>query len=321
MNRGITAILITAASLGACEPEADRFRVVGELASDRIEISAETSEPIIEIAVSEGQAVAPGQVLVRQDSRRAAARVAEAEAVLAQQQARLDELVRGPRGEQIAASRASLAGAEQELDYRQAELRRIRDVHNKGLAAADALDRASVALDAARANRDRELALLEERLAGTTDEELAQAEQAVKQASARRDAAELDLERLTLTAPAAGIADSRLFEVGERPPPGQPVIVLLSGRQPYARVYVPEEIRVQVSAGREALIHVDGLSDPLPGRVRWVSSEAAFTPYYSLTERDRSHLSYVAKVDISGDRERLPDGIPVEVELRESGRD
>ena len=40
-----------------------------------------------------------------------------------------------------------------------------------------------------------------------------------------------------------------------------------------------------------------------------------------MTERDRSHLSYVAKVDISGDRERLPDGIPVEVELRESGRD
>ena len=49
--------------------------------------------------------------------------------------------------------------------------------------------------------------------------------------------------------------------------------------------------------------------------MRWVSSYAAFTPYYALTERDRSRLSYVAKVDISEARERLPDGIPVQVEF------
>jgi HlyD family secretion protein len=205
------------ALLYACEPADDRARVVGELASDRIEISAEANEPIIEIAVTEGQTVAPGQVLVRQDGTRAAARLAEAEAALAQQQARLDELIRGPRSEQVAASRASFEGATQELEYRQAELRRTRDVHEKGLASADALDRATAALDAARASRKLALATLEERLAGTTVEELAQAEQAVKQASARRDGAILDLERLTLTSPADGAVDSRLFEVGERP--------------------------------------------------------------------------------------------------------
>ena len=45
------------------------------------------------------------------------------------------------------------------------------------------------------------------------------------------------------------------------------------------------------------------------------ASDAAFTPYYALTERDRGRLSYEAKVDLTGDRERLPDGIPVEVEF------
>jgi HlyD family secretion protein len=72
---------------------------------------------------------------------------------------------------------------------------------------------------------------------------------------------------------------------------------------------------VHVNAGTEAEIHVDGLEAPLSGRVRWVSSEAAFTPYFALTERDRSRLSYVAKVDILEQRERLPDGVPVEVEF------
>jgi len=153
-------------------------------------------------------------------------------------------------------------------------------------------------------------------LAGTTIEELAQAEQAVAQLAARRDAIRVDLERHTTRAPVAGIADSRLFEAGERPAPGQPVIIVLGGEQPYARVYVPETIRVHVTSGTAAVIHVDGLDEPLDGRVRWVSSEAAFTPYYALTERDRGRLSYVAKVDITTQRDRLPDGVPVEVEFQ-----
>ncbi len=53
----------------------------------------------------------------------------------------------------------------------------------------------------------------------------------------------------------------------------------------------------------------------MDGRVRWVASEPAFTPYYALTERDRGRLSYVAKVDLDQVRERLPDGVPVNVEF------
>jgi HlyD family secretion protein len=163
-------------------------------------------------------------------------------------------------------------------------------------------------------------AQLEELLAGTTIEELRQAEQAVKQATAFRDGAAVDLDRQTLRSPVDGIADSRLFEIGERPGQGQPVMIVLGGKQPYARIYVPEDMRVRVSAGSKALIYVDGLTAPVDGRVRWVASEAAFTPYFALTERDRGRLSYVAKVDISEDRERLPDGVPVEVEfIVESG--
>ena len=72
---------------------------------------------------------------------------------------------------------------------------------------------------------------------------------------------------------------------------------------------------MHVTPGKAATIHVDGLATPIPGRVRWVAAEAAFTPYYALTERDRGHLTYLAKIDIDDDRERLPDGVPVEVDL------
>ena len=311
-----TLVLIAATLLvTACGETENPYRVIGELASDRIELTAEFNEPITAIAVAEGEIVEAGQILVEQDNSRAAARLAEAEAALAQYQARLDELVRGPRSEQIAAGRANVEGATQELGFRQTEATRIEGIYERGLAADDLLDRANAALDAAQANLKLRLAQLEELLAGTTIEELAQAEQSVKQAAARRDSAQIDVERHIIRSPVAGITDSRLFELGERPAPGLPIIVVLGGKQPYARVFVPESLRVHVRAGSEVLVFVDGLESPLTGRVRWVANEPAFTPYYALTERDRGRLTYVAKVDISTDSDRLPDGVPVEVEF------
>ena len=312
----ILTALVTLTLLASCAGEENPNLVVGELASDRHELTAEVSEPILSIAISEGEVVIAGQILIEQDSTRATARLAEAAAALAQHQARLDELVRGPRSEQITAARANVEGATQEFEFRQSELTRVKEVHARGLASPDLLDRARAALDAAEANLKLRLAQLEERLAGTTIEELAQAEQAVKQAAARRDNALVDVERHTLRAPVDGIVDSRLFELGERPAPGQPMVIMLSGAQPYARVFVPEPLRVRIAPGTEALIYVDGLDQAIDGRVRWVSSEAAFTPYFALTERDRGRLSYVAKVDIGETRQRLPDGVPVNVEFQ-----
>jgi len=301
--------------LVACGNDDSATRVVGQLTSDRVELTAEFSEAITAIAVIEGESVMKGQQLLQQNAERAMARAAEAEAALKQSEARRDELVRGPRAELISGARANLEGAAQELQFRQSELDRIREVHRRGLASPDLLDRAIAAFDAAQAASKLRLAQLEELLAGTTIEQLAQAEQQVLQAAARLDAANIEIDRHRIVAPVDGIVDSRLFEIGERPGIGQPVIVMLSAAQPHARVYIPEAVRVQIGPGTKARIYVDGLPDPVAGAVRWVASESAYTPYFALTERDRGRLSYVAKVDLSETEQRLPDGVPVEVEF------
>lgn len=305
--------------LAGCGNEPGNNVVVGEFASDRIELTAEVNEPVVEIRVAEGAAVTAGQVLLRQNSRRAEARLAEAEAAAGQAQARLDELVRGPRSEQIAAARAGLEGAIDEREFRETDFERVQRIHELQLASPDLLDRARTALQTARANEDLRRAQLAELLSGTTVEELSQAQYALEQAEARRDLARVDLERHATRAPVDGIVDSRLFEIGERPAAGQPLIVMLGGTQPYARIYVPETVRVGVGPGMPVRMLVDGLDEPLRGTVRWVASEAAFTPYFALTERDRGRLSYEAKVDVAFEGDRLPDGVPVEVQLGPAG--
>ena len=314
-NLHLYALWLPLLLAAGCNGPNDANRVVGYLESDRVEISAAVDEPITRIAVVEGQQVAKGDLLLKQDPARVNARVAEAQAVLAQAEARLDELVRGPRQEQIAAARANVAGARQQLDFLQRDYERAQRVFEQNLTSRETLDRATAALEVAQAELEAREARLQELLEGTTVEELRQAEAGVGVAEARLAQLNVELERHRAYAPADGVIDSLLFEPGERPRIGQPMLVLLTGEQPHARVYVPESIRVTVGPGTPAQVLVDGLAEPLDGRVRWVASDAAFTPYFALTERDRGRLSFAAEIDFEPVERRLPDGVPVEVVL------
>ncbi|HEX2139237.1 MAG TPA: HlyD family efflux transporter periplasmic adaptor subunit [Woeseiaceae bacterium] len=299
--------------LAGCYGADDAGRVVGYLESERVEISAAVDEAITQIRVVEGQSVTAGELLLQQDRSRMEAQLAESRAVLAQARARLDELVRGPRQEQVTAARADVTGTEQQVAFLELEYERAKRIFEQNLTSREALDRAAAALDVAQAELEAREARLRELLEGTTVEELRQAEAAVAAAEARVAQFEVDAERHSAFAPADGVIDSILFEPGERPQVGRPMLILLTGEQPHARVYVPESVRVSIVPGTEARVFVDGLSQALEGRVRWVASDAAFTPYYALTERDRGRLSFAAEIDIRGFERRLPDGVPVEV--------
>src|SRR5262249_5767581 len=154
------------------------------------------------------------------------------------------------------------------------ELTRARNLNAGGVASPEALDRGRTQRDAARATRDAARA------------ELAEADAALAEAR-------VHLERLAVRAPRDGHVDALPFEVGERPPAGAVVVVMLAAGSPYARVYVPEPVRAQVAPGDRATIRIDGVEGEFAAHVRTVSQDAAFTPYFALTERDRGRLSYV----------------------------
>ena len=293
------------------EPQA-----VGTLERDRLELVAEAHEPVIERPVPEGAYVEAGTLLLRLDPTRLRAQVAQAESVRARSAARLAELVRGPRPERIAEARARLKGAQGRLIAARSELARAEELLPKAAISRELAEQRHALLREALASRDSARATLKELLEGTTNEELAQAEAALAEADAALTDARVRLERLEVRAPTAGWVDALPYELGERPPAGGLVAVLLADGAPYGRVYVPASARVHVTQGTPARVHVDGLAEPLPGRVRTVATDAAFTPYYALTERDRGRLVYVAKVDLLGENARaLPTGIPVEVEF------
>jgi HlyD family secretion protein len=304
-------LLLEIALLTACQHN-DPVDVVGTLEWDRIELTADAAEPIIDIDVREGQAVAAGQTILQLDARRVQARLDESRALLAQHAARLAELQRGPRAERITQARATLAGSEGNLEAALHEVNRVRPLVKQELLTRQDLDNAQSAYDTARAARDNARAVLAELEHGTTREELDQAIAVRDAAAAAIHGLEVSLERLTVRAPVAGVIDDLPLETGERPALGAVVAVLLAGEAPHARVYLPEPLRIRVSVGDPASVYVDGIERPFNGRVRRVSADPAFTPYYSLTERDRSRLSYLTEVELVDAAAReLPAGVPL----------
>jgi HlyD family secretion protein len=94
------------------------------------------------------------------------------------------------------------------------------------------------------------------------------------------------------------------------------VAVVLAEGMPYARVHIPEPLRASYVAGARVQLAIDGVAAPLGGTVRYVSAEASFTPYYSLTQEDRSRLSYLAEITVDDPAAAdLPAGVPVQVTL------
>ncbi|WP_200376763.1 HlyD family secretion protein [Thiocystis violacea] len=292
---------------------------VGTLEWDRVELVAEVSEPIVAITARAGERLADGDLILQLDPRRAEARLAEAQAAQAVARARLAELRRGPREERIAEAQARLRGAVEALGIRERELTRLDQLLGRQLASAEAVDTARRLVEAARSEHDRAQAALAELTAGTTREELDQAQATLAQAEASTRILALNLARLAVRAPVPGRLDDLPFELGEQPPAGGVVAVLLAGDRPYARVYVPEAQRAHVVPGTAAEVRVDGLAEPLVGRVRKVDSDPAFTPFFALTQHDRGRLAYLAEIDLPDAPVDLPAGPPLEARFMTEG--
>lgn len=310
--------MVCLAALAACGGRGDEA-LLGTLERDRVELVAEAQEPIIEIAVREGEAVSAGQVLLRLDPAAAGTRLARARSAVTLAERRHAELVAGARREQIRQARARAEGAAARAGAEASEFTRVDTLVGQGMLPASALDRQRALRDGAEADARAAAEVLVELERGTRAEVVEQAAAALAEARAQLAEIELSLERHTVRAPRAGVVDALPYELGERPPRGAPVAVLLAAGQPYARVFIPEPRRAALQAGSPASVRIDGMDRDWSGAVRYLSSEAAFTPHFALNERDRSRLSFLAEIVLTEpDAAGLPTGIPVEVTLRES---
>ena len=311
-NSRLCSAVILVLSITACE-DPSQLRLLGTMERDRIQLVADSNEPITRVLVREGDAVDTDAILVQQDQTRAEIALTKARADEAAALSTLSEAEAGPRSQEISKARARLQAAKSATRTARVELDRDIRLIERNLVSQNSLDLSQGKYDEAAARQSETQAALEELLAGTRSEIIDQTRAMHAAATANVEDLTVSLSRTSVRAPIAGTIEALPFRIGERPPVGATVAVLLATGRTYARVHVSEPLRANLSVGAAADIWMDGRDRAITGRLRWISADAAFTPYFALSQHDRSRLSYLAEIDVIDDDQTLPVGVPVEV--------
>jgi len=276
---------------------------------------------VLAIPVREGDAVAEGDQLATLDAREMQAAVDAAKARVEAADARLTELVRGARPQELATAEAAVRSATERADEARRSADRARTLFDGGAISRQAMDQASTTLEvavAAQQQAEEQLALVRE---GPRSETISAQRALVQQARANVAQAEAAMTNTVITAPFAGLITTRHREPGEAVQPGAPVLTLLDPTDRWVRIYIREDQIGLVHLGLSAEIVSDTYPDRVyHGEVTYIGSEAEFTPRNVQTAEERIKLVYPVKVRITGDPDfELKPGVPADVTLMDTG--
>ncbi|MBM3770390.1 MAG: HlyD family efflux transporter periplasmic adaptor subunit [Acidimicrobiia bacterium] len=327
---GNAALALVATCLVACQatPPTDRVRVSGQVEATEVQIAGQVGGRLLELAVTEGQRVAAGDLIARLDTADAALARELARAERSQVVAQVRLLRAGSRVEDIhqaewqsAAARSEQAAADADLVSAQVDVDRFESLlaSNSGSRKQrdDAAARRNVARGRVQAAKDRAAAadaVVARLKVGARPEEIAWAEARVAAADAQIRIFEKAIADATLTSPIAGVVTTVVADAGETVAPRAPLVVITDLDHAWANVYVDEPAVPRLKLGQSATLYTDGgLS--MTGTVSYVSPRAEFTPRNVQTAQDRSQLVYRLKIAVDNTAGVLKSGMPVEAEL------
>jgi HlyD family secretion protein len=269
------------------------------------------------ITVREGAAVTAGTELAWLDRDELFARLESAERARAAASARLTELERGFRSQEIAQGREALRAAAQRLVDARRELERAERLFAGGAISRRDLEAAQTAVTVADAQHEsarEQFSLLE---TGPRAEQITAQRALVAQAEASVAQARAALAQAVITAPFDGRVTVRHREPGEAVSPGAPVLTVADLNDRWVRIYVRGDEVGRVSLGQKAEVTADAYPDrTYPAEVMFIADEAEFTPRNVQTAEERVKLVYRVKVRILTDSTHdLKPGLPADVRL------
>lgn len=280
--------------------------------SDITVISPKVEGYLKEVKVEENQAVAAGDVLFVVDDRDFAAKVAQAQAALATEEASIDTYDRRMdlQRSMIEQANAEVSAAEAEQVRTERDFQRYTQLAATDFASKQRLETAEAdKRKAAAALLQKRAALLAAQdqlnvLRAQRDEEKARRQQA----RANLQLAQNDLDNTTIRAPVAGIAGNRAGRVGQYVKPGTQLLSLVPLPDVYVTANFKETQLTHMRPGQSAEVSVDAYPDqPLTGRIE--SFAPASGAQFSLLPPDNA----------TGNFTKIVQRVPVRIALPAEG--
>ena len=287
----------------------DKAVLYGNVDLRQVDLAFLISERIDSVLVDEGDTVVPGQKLATLETVRPR-QIAEA--------ARQNYLrvKNGPRAEEIAQARANVQAAEATLNNAGMRSKRLEALAATKSISRQEADDAVASRQVAAANLDVARKQLELLLAGSREEDVAQALAQYNQAKASLTIREQNLKDAVLYAPGNGVVRNRILEKGDMASPQKPVYNISLNHTKWVRAYLTESQLGKVKPGFSATVRNDSFPDTgFKGTVGFISSVAEFTPKNVETPDLRTALVYEVRIIVDDPDNRLRLGAPATVTI------
>ncbi|MGE4543574.1 MAG: secretion protein HlyD [Pedobacter sp.] len=285
----------------------------------KVDLAFRVSGRVADVLFEEGDLVKPGQVVAYLDDTPYRDEVSLAAARQSQAAAQWEKMKAGSRPQEIAQAEALVAERQATLHNLQLEYRRSKNLVGSGAISKQAFDNATARLQEGQAR----LATAQQglRLArdGFRAEDVAAAHANFEAAEASLASARTRLADTEIKAPAAGTILTRVEEPGAIVQAGQTVAILSLVDPVWVRAYVEEPDLGRIRPGMTAEVFTDtDPGKPYRGHVGFISPEAEFTPKAVQTEELRTRLVFQLRIIVDNPDQRLRQGMPVTVRLRET---
>jgi membrane fusion protein (multidrug efflux system) len=247
-------------------------------------IAPRISGRVATIPVDDNEVVKTGQVLATLDPRDNETAVASAEAAVARDRSRLDEISATVSRQPsiIEEQQAAVVSARARLAFAQADALRFGNLAATGAGSTQEHQRADATLQQGQASLDSAEASLDaaRRQLDVLKAQRSAAEAAVKADEAQLEQAKLNLSYTRIPAPIDGMVGERSVQVGNYVGPGTTLMTVVPLDQVYIEANYLEVDLMHVRSGQPVTIHLDAYDVDLKGTVDSVppASGAAFAP-------------------------------------------
>jgi len=308
---GAIAILAIAAAYFVIRPERPA-PILGVVRTTEVQIAPEIGGQLAAIKVRKGDHVRAGDVLAELAAPELAAALAQARAARAVAVASRDHVYAGVRDEEIAVLAAEIRKANSRLTYAQAQQGRVSQLAQEQFAAQQSLDQAVADMATGRADVAQAEANYAAAKNGPTTEERAIADAQVLVATAAVDVLEHRLEKTILRAPADGVVQVIVAEVGEAVRAGQPVLTLEEIAKRWLSFNVREDRLGGISVGAKVDVWAGGMPAPVSATVTELLPLGSFATWQAeraVGAHDRNTLRM--RVEAEGELAKLEPGMTV----------
>jgi HlyD family secretion protein len=297
VHKFILYILIFIAALYGCSKKSNNT-YTGYVEGEFVQISAEISGRLQNLAIDRGQYVKKDQLLFSLEANNELYAKQQAQAVVDLKQANLDNLLKGQRPDEIEVLIAKREQINNSLTLAEIRLNRNKKLVKAGAITQDQFDESYTIYKTTKEELTAADAQIRTAKSGARVDEIIAAKADLEDAKANLREAAYRLSKKTISTNIEAFVQDTLYKPNEWIASGVPVITLLPADNLKVRFFVPEQDISSIKTGQNVRIFCDSHKGVIIASINYKSTEVEYTPPIIFSNNTRKKLMFLIEAKI-----------------------